>query len=59
MTRVIAKFIRDEDGYINIPAEEFHEDGNFIKVYDEHQELVGMFRPEEIRIIYRSDKEGK
>jgi hypothetical protein len=54
MARVIARFVKDEDGYINIPAEEFHEDGDFIKVYSEHQELVGMFRPEDIRIIYRS-----
>ena len=54
MARVIVRFARDEDGYINIPAEEFHEDGGYIKVYSEHQELVGMFKLEDIRIIYRS-----
>ncbi len=40
MTRVIIKYT-DTDQYINVEAEEFHEDGNFIKAYN-HNELVAI-----------------
>lgn len=58
MARVIVRFKNTEDGYVNLEAEEFHEDGEYIKAYQKN-ELVGMFRTEEIRIAYRSDKNDR
>lgn len=54
MARVIVRFKNADDGYVNLEAEEFHEDGEYIKAY-QHNELVGMFLIEEVRIAYRSD----
>lgn len=58
MVRVVVRFKNLDDGYVNLEAEEFHEDGEFIKAY-KHNELVGLFRIEEVRIAYRSDKNDK
>lgn len=58
MARVIVRFKNSDDGYVNLEAEEFHEDGEFIKAY-QHHELVGLFRIEEVRIAYRSDKNNE
>ena len=55
MARVIVRFVNSSDGYVNLEAEEFHEENGFIKAYQRH-ELVGMFRIEDVRIAYRSDK---
>lgn len=55
MARVIVKF-KDTDEYVNIEAEEFHEDGEYIKAYSDHNELVGMFVITNIKTIYRSEK---
>jgi hypothetical protein len=55
MARVIVKF-KDTDEYVNIEAEEFHEDGEYIKAYSDHNELVGMFVINNIKTIYRSEK---
>ena len=40
MTKVIIKF-NDTKEFINVEAEEFHEDGGFIKAY-KHNELVAI-----------------
>lgn len=58
MARVIVRFVNPDDGYVNLEAEEFHEDAGFIKAY-QRNELVGMFRIEDVRIAYRSDKNEK
>lgn len=56
MTRVLVLF---GDKVANIPAEEFHEDGEFIKIYGEHQELVGMFKTDVIDGVYRTESGAK
>lgn len=58
MARVIVKFVNSTDEYVNIEAEEFHEENGFIKAY-QRNELVGMFRIEDVRIAYRSDKNDR
>ncbi len=55
MARVIAYF-KENDNFVNIEAEEFHEDGEYIKVYSDHNELVGMFLTNNIKAIWRSEK---
>lgn len=40
MRKVIIRF-NDTKEFINVEAEEFHEDGNFIKAYN-HSELVAI-----------------
>ena len=55
MSRVIVRF-KDNDEFVNIEAEEFHEDGEYIKVYSEHNELIGMFHIPSIKVIYRSER---
>ena len=55
MTRVIVRF-RESADYVNFEAEEFHEDGNFFKVYNAHQELVGAFLQSEISRIYITER---
>ena len=54
MTRCI--FILKNDRYANICADEFHEDGDYIKAY-QNVELVGYFKKDEVIIAYKS--EGK
>lgn len=54
MTRCIFWF-KDTENYVNIEAEEFHEDGDFIKAYDNHNELVGIFAIENIKGAYRTE----
>ena len=51
MAKLIVRFKKEEDKYINIEADEFHEDGEFLKAYL-HNELVAMFLPEEVRIAF-------
>ena len=56
MNRIIVNF---ENGYINIPAEEMHEDGDFIKIYSEHNGLIGIFRQSYINCAYCSERAQK
>ena len=51
MAKLIVRFKKEEDKYINIEADEFHQDGEFLKAYL-HNELVAMFLPEEVRIAF-------
>lgn len=55
MARVIVRF-RESADYVNLNAEEFHEDKEFFKVYNSHQELVGAFLQTEISRIYITEK---
>lgn len=59
MARVIVRFKNEAEGYVNIEAQEFHEDGEYIKAYSERHELVGMFLSSDIKAIWRSEKESK
>lgn len=40
------------DSYLNIEAEEMHEDGEFLKVYNSHQELAAMFKTTVVNVAY-------
>ena len=51
MAKLIVRFKKEEDKYINIEADEFHQDGEFLKAYL-HNELVAMFLPEDVRIAF-------
>ena len=55
MSRVIFWFT-DSDNYVNVVAEEFHEDNGFLKAYNSHHELVAMFRVECVKGVYISEK---
>lgn len=51
MGRATFTFIDIAD-FVSVEAEEIHEDGEFIKAYNNHNELVAMFRTEIIRGAY-------
>ena len=55
MARVVVKFKNEADDFINVEADEFHEDGEYIKAYL-HNELVAMVLSSEVRIAYISQK---
>lgn len=55
MTRCIFYLKDSTPDYVNIKADEFHEDGDFIKAYD-HNELVFMTRIENIKTAYRTEQ---
>lgn len=57
MARVTIKF-NDSNDYINVRAEEMHEDNGFLKVYAEHSELVAMVDISVIKSAHLTD-EGK
>lgn len=56
MKRLVVRFKDDSEGYVNIQVEEFHEDGDFIKAYNDRNELVGMFSINNIKAIWQSEK---
>ena len=58
MSRVVAYIDCNPNGFLNLEADEFHEDEGFIKVYN-RSECVAMLRPSEVRAIYRSGAEAK
>lgn len=51
MAKLIVRFKKEEDRFINVEADEFHQDGDYMKAYL-HNELVAMFLPEEVRIAF-------
>lgn len=51
--RVIVKF-NSSNQYVNLEADEFHEDGSFIKVF-KGNEIVGIFALEEVKMAYRTE----
>ncbi len=54
MSRVIIKF-NDTNQYINVDADEFHEDGNFIKAY-KGNELVAIADVSVIKTAYITEQ---
>lgn len=57
MARCIFWF-KDNEKFVNIEAEEFHEDDGFLKAYTAHNELVGMFDIQSIKGAYRTEQKG-
>lgn len=55
MARCIFWF-KDNENYVNVEADEFHEDEGFLKAYL-HNELVAMFLIDIVKGAYRT--EGK
>ena len=55
MSRVTFWF-NDSDNYVSVEAEEIREDGNFIKAYSEHNELIAMFDVEFIKGAYITER---
>lgn len=51
MARVTFWF-NDSENYVSVEAEEFHEDGNFLKAYSSHNELVALFDMKIIKGAY-------
>lgn len=58
MSRVIIYLDCYGDSYINVEADEFHEDGEYIKAYN-GPELVAMVRTKEVKAVWRSEREKK
>ena len=54
MSRVTILF-NDSESYVSVVADEFHEDGNFIKAY-KRNELVAMVDVKYVKAAYRSDR---
>lgn len=54
MSRCVFYF--GDNNYVNIEADEFHEDEGFLKAY-QHNELVGMFKIDEVKAAYRTERE--
>lgn len=54
--RVVIKF-RESSQFVNLVADEFHEDGEFIKAYN-GAELVGMFLIADIKAAYRTEQKN-
>ena len=54
----ITFWFNDSDSYVSVVAEEFHEDGKFIKAYSEHNELVAMFDIDIIKGAYLTEQKG-
>lgn len=53
MTRVTF-LLRDNDQYINVEAEEFHQDGDFLKAYTVGHELVAVVHISAVKAAYRT-----
>lgn len=55
MNRVVIVF---NEGYANLEANRLWESGDYIKAYNDDK-LVGIFRIDEIKMAYKSEKGGK
>lgn len=51
-----AVILYGDDAYLNVEAEEMHEDGEFLKVYASHQELVAMIKTSLVNVAYMTNK---
>ena len=51
-------YLIDSDGFVNIEADEFHEDEGFLKAY-QRNELVAIFKIDCIKAAYRTEKEKR
>ena len=52
-------WFNDSDNYVSVEAEEFHEDGNFLKAYSEHHELIAMFDMKIVKGAYLTEQKNK
>lgn len=55
MTRCVFHLLDDKNGFVNIEADEFHEDGDFLKAYY-HNELVFMTLLSNVKTAYRTEQ---
>lgn len=55
MSRCVFYF--GDNNYVNIEADEFHEDEEFLKAYY-HNEFVGMFKIDQVKAAYRTEREA-
>lgn len=44
------------DAFLNVEAEEMHEDGEYLKVYKEHQELAAMIKTSLVNVAYITEE---
>lgn len=54
MSRIIVKF-NDTNQYVNLKADDMHEDDGYLKVYNGN-ELVGIFELPNIKTAYRTEQ---
>ena len=54
MARCVFWF-NDNDNFVNVEADEFHEDEGYLKAYL-HNELVGIFQTNVIKAAYKTEK---
>ena len=54
MNRVVIYF---NEGYVNLEADKIQETKSYIRVYN-NDNLIGIFRKNEIRMVYKSAKGG-
>lgn len=50
-------YFTDSNNYVNLEADEFHEDEGFLKAY-QGSELVGFFKIDCIKAAYRTEMRG-
>lgn len=55
MSRCVFYLMDDKPNFVNINADEFHEDGEFLKAY-QHNELVFITRLDNIKTAYRTEQ---
>lgn len=55
MSRVIIHF-NDNENFINIEAEEFHEDEGFLKAYTTGHQLVAMVDVKFVKCAYQTEE---
>lgn len=51
-----ATVLYGDGSYISVPAEEMHEDGEFLKIYNSSQELTAMIRTSLVNAAYMSEE---
>lgn len=55
MSRCIFYTVEGKPDFVNIEADEFHEDGEFLKAYL-HNELVFITRMDNVKTAYRTEQ---
>ena len=55
MNRVVIYF---NEGYVNLEANKIQETKSYIRIY-KNDNLVGIFRKSEIKMIYKSERGGR
>ena len=55
----ITFWFNDSQQYVSVVAEEFHEDGDYLKAYGEHNELVAILETKKIKGAYKIEDKGE